>query len=80
MKNDKACGWDKIAAETIKNDGNAMNQMLLKISNLAWLNGKPPEDWSKDLITPVIKKGVKLDPANYMQGYHLAIDSREGPL
>ena len=65
LKNNKACGWDKIAAETIKNGGNAMNQMLLKISNLAWLKGKNPEDWSKGLITPVFKKGDKLDPANY---------------
>ena len=42
-----------------------MNQMLLKISNLAWMEGKTPEDWSKGLITPVFKKGDKLDPANY---------------
>ena len=61
LKNNKACGWDKIAAETIKKGGNAMNQMLLKISNLAWLEGKTPEDWSKGLITP----GDKLDPADY---------------
>ena len=65
LKNNKACGWDKIAAESIKKGGNAMNQMLLKISNLAWLEGKTPEDWSKGLITPVFKKGDKLDPANY---------------
>ena len=50
LKNNKACGWDKIAAETIKKGGNAMNQMLLKISNLAWLEGETPEDWSKGLM------------------------------
>ena len=40
LKNNKACGWDKIAAESIKKGGNAINQMLLKIFNLAWLEGK----------------------------------------
>ena len=42
LKNNQACGWDKIAAESIKKGGNATNQMLLKISNLAWLEGKTP--------------------------------------
>ena len=65
LKNNKACGWDRIAAETIKKGGNTMNQMLLKICNLAWSERKTPKDWSKGLITPVHKKGDKLDPANY---------------
>ena len=42
-----------------------MRQLLLKIINAAWLEGKTPEDWSKGLITPVFKKGDKLDPSNY---------------
>ena len=65
LKNNKACGYDKIAAETLKAGGLTMTQLLLKIINLAWENGKIPEDWSKGLITPVFKKGDKLDPANY---------------
>ena len=65
MKNNKACGWDKIAAETLKTGGQPMRQLLLKIINAAWLEGKTPEDWSKGLITPVFKKGDKLDPSNY---------------
>ena len=65
LKNNKACGWDRIAAETIQKGGNTMNQMLLKICNLAWSERKTPKDWSKGLITPVHKKGDKLDPANY---------------
>ena len=39
--------------------------MLLKIINIFWTQQKSPEDWSRGLITPVHKKGDKLDPANY---------------
>lgn len=42
-----------------------MRQLLLKIINTAWTEGEIPEDWSKGMITPVFKKGDKLDPANY---------------
>ncbi|XP_030855774.1 uncharacterized protein LOC115929847 [Strongylocentrotus purpuratus] len=65
LKNNKACGWDKIAAETLKAGGQSMRQLLLKIINAAWSEGETPEDGSKGLITPVFKKGDKLDPSNY---------------
>ena len=65
LKNNKACGWDKITAETLKAGGLPMRQLLLRVINLAWSQGKTPEDRSKGLITPVFKKGDKLDPANY---------------
>ena len=63
LKNSKACGWDKIAAETLKAGALPMRQLLLKVINCAWSQGKT--HWSKGLITPVFKKGDKLDPANY---------------
>ena len=53
-----------------------MRQLLLKIINAAWLEGKTPEDWSKGLITPVFKKGDKLDPSNYMAITLLSITER----
>ena len=65
LKNNKACGLDKISAETIKAGGTVMNMLLFKIINAAWTQGKVPEDWSAGLITPVFKKGDKLDPGNY---------------
>ena len=65
LKNNKACGWDKIAAETLKAGGQKMSELLLKIINSALLEGKAPQDWSKGLITHVYKKGDKLNPANY---------------
>ena len=42
-----------------------MRQLLLKIINVAWSERNTPQDWSKGLITPVYKKGDKLDPSNY---------------
>ena len=63
LKNNKATGFDNIAAETPKAGGPAMAQILLKIINTAFTQGKTPVEWSKGLITPVHKKGDKLDPA-----------------
>ena len=40
LKNNKACSWDKIAAETLKAGGAPMRQLLLKIINVAWTDGK----------------------------------------
>ena len=65
LRNNKACGWDKISAETLKAGGMQMKYLLLKVINAAWSHGQTPEDWSRGLITPVYKKGDKLDPSNY---------------
>ena len=65
LKNNKACGMDKISAETLKAGGEPMRQLLLTIINVAWSEGNTPQDWSKGLITPVYKMGDKLDPSNY---------------
>ena len=42
LKNNKACGWDKISAETIKAGDLPMRQMLLKIINTSWTQKKTP--------------------------------------
>ena len=49
LKNNKACGMDKISAETLKAGGELMRQLLLKIINVAWSEGNTPQDWSKVL-------------------------------
>ena len=77
LKNNKACGWDKISAETIKAGGLPMRQMLLKIMNTSWSQEKTPEDWSRGLITPVHKKGDKLDPA---KSHHTTVHPRNSLL
>ncbi|PIK46565.1 hypothetical protein BSL78_16574 [Apostichopus japonicus] len=65
LKNNKAYGCDRISAEVLKEGGPLMNQMLLKVINKAWSDRAIPDDWSRGLVTPVYKKGDKLDPANY---------------
>ena len=65
MKLHKAPGIDNITAEVLKAGGKPMCEMLVKIFNSAWKDKSIPKDWSKMIVTPVYKKGDKLDPANY---------------
>ena len=39
--------------------------MLVKIVGKVWYEEKSPKDWSRMLISPIYKKGDKLDPSNY---------------
>jgi len=42
-----------------------MIKMMEKINKKVWIREKSPKDWSKMLVSPIHKKGDKLDPANY---------------
>ena len=79
LKNNKACGWDKIAAETLKAGGAPMRHLLLKIINVAWTEGKPPEDWSKGLITPSFQEGRQTQ-SKQLQSNHPTLHTRESIL
>ena len=65
LKYRKAAGNDRITAEVLRKGGEAMGQMLLKIYNEAWIQGKVPSEWSKMVIAPIHKKGDKLQLENY---------------
>ncbi len=65
MKNRKAPGVDSITAEVLKAGGDEMVQFLHMLFNKVWNEEKPPLDWSKMIVTPIHKKGSKLDPSNY---------------
>ena len=39
--------------------------MLHKIFNAIWVQEKTPKDWARMLVTPIHKKGDKLNPGNY---------------
>ena len=41
-----------------------MTEMLHKISNVIWVYEKTPKDWARMLVTPIHKKGDKLNPGN----------------
>ena len=61
----KAPGIDQITAEAIRQGGEPMVQMLHKISRKVWSEEVTPSDWSKMLVSPIHKKGDRLNPANY---------------
>lgn len=65
MKIRKSPGIDNITAEMLKTGGEPMVEMLLRIFNRVWEEERVPSDWAKMLVTPIHKKGNKLDPANY---------------
>ena len=61
----KAPGVDQITAEAIRFGGEPMVQMLHKILKRIWIEEKTPKDWSRMIVSPVHKKGDRLNPANY---------------
>ena len=42
-----------------------MTEMLHKIFNAIWVHEKTPKDLARMLVTPIQKKGDKLNPGNY---------------
>ena len=51
--------------ELLKNMGEAGMSWLLDLCLGFWNTGGVPEDWGKDLICPIYKKGDKTDCSNY---------------
>ena len=65
MKNGKAPGVDKIPAELLKNMGNDGKAWFLELLCDLWDGQNLPEDWNKDLMCPIYKKGDKTECSNY---------------
>ena len=65
MKNGKAPGEDEIPAELLKNMGDAGNSWFLELCLGFWSGGEIPDDWGKDLMCPIYKKGDKTICSNY---------------
>ena len=65
MKNGKAPGEDRIPAELLKNMGNSGNIWFLELCLSFWNGGEIPDDWGKDLMCPIYKKGDKTVCSNY---------------
>ena len=65
MKNGKASGMDQVPAELFKNMGDVGSEWLLELLFRLWDSQAVPEDWSKDLMCPVFKKGDKTECSNY---------------
>ena len=54
-----------IPAELLKNMGDDGVIWLLDLMDMLWNGQQPPEDWRKDLICPIYKKGDKTNCNNY---------------
>ena len=61
MKNHKAAGEDNITAELLKYGGADVVEELFDIIGQVWDEEVMPETWNVGIITPIYKKGDKLD-------------------
>jgi hypothetical protein len=65
LKNNKAAGADSIAAELLRNGGPNLMDVLHAIIHQAWTSVTQPRSWTKGILSPVYKKGDKLDCKTY---------------
>ncbi len=61
----KAPGLHNVAAEILKACRPIILSIVIKLFSNILSNGEYPSGWFEGLITPLHKKGVKTDPANY---------------
>jgi exonuclease III len=66
LKNNKACGMDRIVNEYLKSTPHIFISVYVKLFNIVLDTGIIPSDWTLGLIKPIYKnKGSKNDPDNY---------------
>ena len=65
IPNGKATGLDNIQARLLKMSSPAISSSLAYIFNLSLTTGKFPKDWKMARLSPIYKKGSKLEPGNY---------------
>ena len=64
MKNGKSPGCDGIPAELLKGNEDIVD-WLYRIFNVAWHEGRVPDDWCKAVICKIFKKGDRNECKNY---------------
>ena len=60
LKNAKASGEDKVANEILKNGGQILMQAMTLLFQTCQSTTWTPEDWNKELLKPIHKKGKKI--------------------
>ena len=65
LKNGKACGWDKIPNEALKNLPDCMVEKVTLLFNKIKTAGKMPKGWNRGRVTLVHKRGQKELLGNY---------------
>ena len=65
LKPNKATGHDNIPSKFLRDTATAISPVIAHIINLSIKQGKVPKDFKIARVTPLHKKGSKLDPGNY---------------
>lgn len=61
----KSTGVDNVHPRVLKECANSLAKPFSIIFNKSYLSGELPEMWSCANVTPLFKKGDKMDPSNY---------------
>jgi sorting nexin-29 len=65
LKLNKAAGSDNISPELLKQGGRTLKQKLYKLIIMIWNNEQVTQQWNEGIISPVSKKGDRLNCNNY---------------
>ena len=65
LETSKASGDDNVAAIVLKSTSKPMSTPLAMLFNKSLASGTFPRDWKRANVTPIYKKGSRLDPSNY---------------
>jgi hypothetical protein len=60
-----APGPDKLISKVLKTNCDQILEPLTKILQTSFLTGRLPKLWRQAIVTPIFKKGDKLDVSNY---------------
>jgi len=61
----KATGPDNIPAQFLKLFAEDLSPCLFTLFSASLKQGVIPADWKRAMVTPIFKKGLRSDPANY---------------
>lgn len=65
LKNNKSPGNDKITGEIIKCSRESMIQVIHRLRNIAWKEGKAPKEWTRSVLVTIHTKGSVFKYKNY---------------
>ncbi|KAI4829076.1 hypothetical protein KUCAC02_023139 [Chaenocephalus aceratus] len=65
LQPNKATGHDNIPSKFLRDTATTISPVIAHIINLSIKQGKVPKDFKIARVTPLHKKGSKLDPGNY---------------
>jgi exonuclease III len=65
LKSKKAPGYDMIMGEMVKAGKETLTPCLTKLFNSILSSKQYPQEWNRGIITPIHKKGSRVDPNNY---------------